>query len=95
VLLASHDLAFVASVADQVFVLGREGSAGRILAEGEPGAILRDESLLQRAGLPAPDFVRLQSLLGAAGLLGSGPVHDEDSLLEALARGGASTPLHK
>ena len=90
VLLASHDLSFVASVADQVFVLAREGEGpGGILAEGDPATILRDEALLRRAGLPRPDFVHVESILRQAGLLSAGTVRDESALLDALARGGS------
>jgi energy-coupling factor transport system ATP-binding protein len=88
VLLASHDLAFVASVADRVIVLGREeGTPGRVLARGAAALVLRDDPVLQGAGLPTPDFVRLERVLGAAGLLAALPVRDETSLLDALARG--------
>jgi energy-coupling factor transport system ATP-binding protein len=87
VLFASHDLAFVASVADRVVALGREeGDSGRVLAQGTAGDLLRDERLLGRAGIPGPDFVRLERALRAFGLLASAPVRDEDSLLDALAR---------
>lgn len=87
VLLASHDLAFVASVADRVVALGREeGDSGRILAQGPAGDLLRDDRLLGRAGIPHPDFVRLERALKASGLLALAPVRDEDSLLDALAR---------
>jgi energy-coupling factor transport system ATP-binding protein len=88
VLLASHDLAFVASVADRVIVLGRENAtAGRVLAQGAPARVLRDDRLLEGAGLPTPDFVQLERVLRGGGLLAAAPVRDETSLLEALARG--------
>jgi energy-coupling factor transport system ATP-binding protein len=88
VLFASHDLAFVASVADRVIVLGREdGAPGRVLARGAAAALLRDDRLLQGAALPTPDFVRLERVLRGAGLLAAIPVRDESSLLDALARG--------
>ncbi|HZE19169.1 MAG TPA: AAA family ATPase, partial [Candidatus Angelobacter sp.] len=96
VLLASHDLAFVASVADHVVVLGHDASGegpGRQLAQGEPARVLRDEALMKNAGLPVPDFIRLENLLLDAGLLGAGRVWDEESLLEALARGGSAKGL--
>ncbi len=103
VVLASHDLAFVASVADRVIVLGRDAVAGgeatthgrgapasgRILAQGPPADLLRDVALLDQAGIPAPDFIRLERVLSAAGLLTSGQVHDEESLLLNLTRGTA------
>ena len=90
VLFASHDLAFVASVADHVFVLAREENGpGRILGDGHPATILRDEAVLRRAGLPAPDFVRLEGVLRSAGLLFGAPARDEAGVLEALLRGGS------
>ncbi len=90
VILASHDLAFVASVADRVFVLEREeGAPGRILAQGPAGEILRDDRLLEGAGIPLPDFVRLERALRAGGFLAQGQVSDEESLLLNLSRGTA------
>jgi energy-coupling factor transporter ATP-binding protein EcfA2 len=91
VLLASHDLAFVATVADRVVVLHRdEGDCGRILAEGPAADLLRDARTLDRAGIPEPDFIRLEGVLTRAGLLSTTPVRDEDSLLDALARGASA-----
>ena len=91
VLLASHDLAFVASIADRVVALWREeGDSGRILAQGPAGDLLRDGRLLERAGIPHPDFVRLERALRAAGLLAPAPIRDDDSLLDAIARGSAA-----
>jgi hypothetical protein len=92
VILASHDLAFVAAVADRVLVLARDvvpRAPGRILAQGPAGDLLRDESLLRRAGIPLPDFVRLERVLRAGGLLAAIPVRDEESLLLSLSRGAA------
>jgi len=83
VLFASHDLAFVASIADRVLVLG----PGRPLAQAETSALLRNDAVLARAGIPVPDFVRLERVLREAGLITGGPVRDESSLLESLARG--------
>ena len=88
VLLASHDLGFVAAIADRVVVLGRGGTS--VLGEGNPIEIWRDHRLLDRAGIPEPDFVRLERALNAAGLLAATPVRDEESLLESLARGSAA-----
>ena len=78
-------LAFVGSVADRVCVLGREGeAAGGILALGTTGEIFRDDALLERAGLPCPDFMRLERVLRAHGLLKPAPVRDDATLLDAL-----------
>ncbi len=104
-ILASHDLAFVAGVADRVLVLARDEEPGarvagetgrpqadvpgRILAQGPAGDILRDDALMGRAGIPLPDFVRLERTLRAGGLLSAVPVRDEESLLLSLSRGAA------
>jgi energy-coupling factor transporter ATP-binding protein EcfA2 len=87
VLLASHDLDFVGAVADRAVLLGREdGGPGRVLASAPAGALLRDEPLLARAGLPPPDFVRLEGALQDAELLSGAPCHDGETLLSALLR---------
>src|SRR5688572_18341550 len=92
VLFASHDLDFVAGTADRVLVLGREaGGPGRLLGEGTPERVWRDESLLQRAGLPPPESVVLARALRERGWLPPGPVRDADSLVRALSR--ATAPL--
>lgn len=91
VLLASHDLGFVATVASRVVVLARgEGNAPSAVVQGATAEVLRDDRLLARAGIPEPDFIRLERALRAAGLLGPLPVRDEGSLLEAVARGAAA-----
>jgi len=103
VILASHDLAFVAAVADRAIVLARDEAPGargiqeagrspeqvpgHILAQGAAGDILRDDALLRRAGIPLPDFVRLERTLRAGGLLTAVPVRDEEALLLSLSRG--------
>ena len=96
VLLASHDLAFVGSVADRVLLLGREeGDSGRVLAQGAAAEILRDDQALGRGGIPCPDFVRLERALRARGFLAPLPVRDDATLLDALARGaGAAATAH-
>jgi len=57
VILASHDLEFVANTADRVMLLGGSdgsgGSFGSVLASGTPDAILSDPALMSRGGLPA------------------------------------------
>jgi ABC-type glutathione transport system ATPase component len=54
VILASHDLEFVANTADRVMLLGGSGgSSGSVLASGTPDAILSDPALMSRGGLPA------------------------------------------
>ena len=91
VLLASHDLGFVAAVASRVVVLLRgEDGSGSANVQGPTALLLRDDRLLARARIPGPDFIRLERVLRLAGLLGPSPVRDEETLLEAVARGAAA-----
>ncbi|GIG29478.1 ATP-binding cassette domain-containing protein [Cellulomonas marina] len=53
VVLTSHDLRSVVAVADRVLVL----ADGRLLADGPTAAVLRDRSVLARAGLALPPLV--------------------------------------
>lgn len=48
--IASHDLGFVARTCRRVLVL----DGGRIVADGDPSAILGDEELMERHGLEVP-----------------------------------------
>lgn len=92
VLLASHDLDFVTATADRVLVLGREaGAPGRLLGGGDPDAVWRDDALLSRAGLPAPEAFLLARALEDCGWLPPGARADGDSLVLALSR--AVAPL--
>ncbi|HET9941012.1 MAG TPA: ABC transporter ATP-binding protein [Candidatus Eisenbacteria bacterium] len=86
VLFASHDLDFVSGVADRVAVLARGDDGSTALATGPGAAIWRDAALLDRAGLPAPEFVALADTFRGAGLLRDDDVRDGSSLLGALAR---------
>jgi energy-coupling factor transport system ATP-binding protein len=87
VVLASHDLDFVSAVADRVVVLGRVGDApGAVLGSGRPEDVFRDTALLDRAGLPAPDFMAIVGALGARAVpADGGSIRDAESLLAALA----------
>jgi ABC-type multidrug transport system ATPase subunit len=90
VMLASHDLDFVGAVADRIVVLGRdEAGSGRPLAQSASREVLRNARLLAEAGLPTPEFVRLERAFRLAGFLAAAPVRDQESLLDALARGAA------
>jgi energy-coupling factor transport system ATP-binding protein len=92
VLLASHDLDFVTGTADRVLVLGRDaGAPGRLLGGGNPDAVWRDDALLSRAGLPAPEAFVLARALEECGWLPPGATSDGDSLVLALSR--AVAPL--
>ncbi|WP_440708028.1 ATP-binding cassette domain-containing protein [Herbiconiux sp. YIM B11900] len=53
VLFSSHDLRFVAAVADRVIVL----ADGAVVADGPTLAVLRDAAVLRRAGLELPPLV--------------------------------------
>jgi len=86
VLFASHDLDFVSGVADRVAVLARGEDGSTALATRHPAAIWRDAALLERAGLPAPEFVAIADALRGAGLLGNDEVKDGSALLGSLAR---------
>ncbi|GAA4288874.1 ABC transporter ATP-binding protein [Georgenia daeguensis] len=62
VVLVSHDLRTVASLATRVVVLGRRdgasgGAPGGVLADGPTAAVLGDPDLLARAGLALPPLV--------------------------------------
>ena len=93
VVFASHDLDFVGMVADRAVVLAREeGGVGRVLGEGAAQVVLRDRSLLDRAGLPPPDFVVMERVLRSAGMLPRDSVTDQESLLDGLARVGIGAP---
>ncbi|WP_315500939.1 ABC transporter ATP-binding protein [Actinomyces radicidentis] len=54
VLVSTHDMRAVAAWADRVLVVG----GGTILADGDPGAILRDGAFMERAGLRPSRLVR-------------------------------------
>ena len=87
VVLASHDLDFVSATADRVVVIGREADGpGGVLGSGSPETVFSDLALLERAGLPEPDFLPITAALRARGFLaGAGPIRDGESLLAALA----------
>ncbi|MCC2318215.1 ABC transporter ATP-binding protein [Cellulomonas chengniuliangii] len=62
VVLVTHDLRLVGSLADEVVMLG----GGRVLAAGPPDRVLSDEPLLDRAGLALPPLLRAWRASGAA-----------------------------
>jgi energy-coupling factor transport system ATP-binding protein len=81
VLIVSHDLEEVATIAERVIVL----ADGRVAADGPPGEILADAALLQRAGLAAPPLVRLHEALAARGFALPGDWLDVERAAAALA----------
>ena len=52
ILLASHDLEFVAHMADRVVVMDPRDGRGAILADGNPADVLADVPRMSKAGLP-------------------------------------------
>jgi energy-coupling factor transport system ATP-binding protein len=65
VVLASHDLRTVATLADRVVLLGD----GEVVADGPTARVLRDRAAVSRAGLAVPPLVAwlLEHVPGAAG----------------------------
>ncbi|MBX5476492.1 MAG: ABC transporter ATP-binding protein [Clostridia bacterium] len=64
VLLVTHHMDFAASVADRVLVL----AAGRIVADGAPADVFRQDDVLAAAGVEAPAALRLARRLGLRAL---------------------------
>lgn len=64
IILVSHDMAEVASLADQLFVLHE----GRLVMQGTPRSIFTESDRLRQCGLLAPPLGELLSLLRAKGL---------------------------
>ncbi len=63
VLVASHDMSFLARVADRLVVL----DGGRVLADAPPRLAFSDAALLHRAGLEAPQAARLAMAISPVG----------------------------
>lgn len=64
IILVSHDMAEVAALADQLFVL----HDGRLVLQGTPRSIFTESERLRQCGLVAPPLGELLSLLRAQGL---------------------------
>ena len=64
IILVSHDMAEVASLADQLFVL----HDGRLVLQGTPRNIFTESERLRQCGLVAPPLGELLSLLRTQGL---------------------------
>jgi energy-coupling factor transport system ATP-binding protein len=65
IILVSHDMAEVASLADQLFVL----HDGRLVMQGAPRSIFSESERLRQCGLAAPPLGELLALLRAGGLV--------------------------
>ena len=63
VLVASHDMSFLAGVADRLVVMDQ----GRVVADAPPRLVFSDAVLLGRAGLEAPQAARLAIAVAAGG----------------------------
>lgn len=87
VLFSSHDLRFVATVADRVVVL----ADGGIAADGPTATVLRNADVLHRAGLELPPLVAwLLAETAPDGVAADAPA----SAPSRVARADASTPPH-
>ena len=64
IILVSHDMTEVASLADQLFVL----NDGRLVLQGTPRSIFTESERLRQCGLAAPPLGELLSLLRTRGL---------------------------
>lgn len=84
--LATHDMDLAYAWADEVAVLHE----GRLLAQGDPAAVLADEALLRTARLRMPGALALARALSAAGVLAGDAralPRDVPGLCRALAAG--------
>jgi len=82
VVLVSHDMAEVATMADQMFVL----HAGRLVANGPPRALFAAADLLPAWGLLAPPLSELLALLRQSGVQLPPKVHSIEEAFVWLSR---------
>ncbi len=80
VVLVSHDMAEVATLADKLFVLHE----GRLVLEGEPRAVFAQGETLRAWGLAAPPLSELLSLLRKGGMALPDEVSTLDEAFDAL-----------
>ena len=86
--IATHDVNVVPSMADQVYVLLR---GGEIVAQGAPREVFRDPEMLRRSNIEPPVLAELFQRLEAQGVALGRPLTVEEaakSLLEWAARSG-------
>lgn len=62
---ATHDVDFAWRWADRTVVMHK----GKILADGKPEEIFRDEESIKKAGLIQPTYMRVAQLLGSHGII--------------------------
>jgi energy-coupling factor transport system ATP-binding protein len=77
VIIVSHDLEFLWPLKARTIVM----KGGKVIADGDPQSIFFDVSLLDEAGLQAPQLVRMSRLLG-----NSKPFADNMEVLQWLAK---------
>ncbi len=78
VVISTHDMDLASRISDRVYILKK----GVVLAEGVPGDLFYDESLLQEARLRPPEVVGIYSALVKDGVLDNGgrPIKQEELL---------------
>jgi energy-coupling factor transport system ATP-binding protein len=86
VVVLCHDMAFLARVADRIVVM----AAGTVLGEGTPREVFTDPSLLEAAGLEAPQVTQLALALAPAGPDPWPPVTVEEAVLALRPAGGSA-----
>ena len=82
----SHDMRLIADVADRLVVL----DAGRVIADGPPGAVFADEAAMLTAGLEPPQATALALRLRPASA--SWPPLSIDGVAAAIRDGSATRP---
>jgi energy-coupling factor transport system ATP-binding protein len=82
VVLVSHDMAEVATLADKLFVLHN----GRLVVQGEPRTVFAQSDMLRDWGLAAPPLNELLSLLRKGGMKLPDEVNTLDEAFDALRK---------
>jgi len=84
VVVLSHDMAFLAELADRVVVM----AAGSVLADATPREVFADAVLLRRAGLEAPQVTSLAAALASDGHEPWPPITIDEAVRVLRAREG-------